>query len=558
MMSLDFHRYMDAAEFARELKKLHAFRGAYFDTGLLESLEEAGLLFPRIRIRYPDPVARRFWLETHARQLKHSVEPDGPRWESAVELSNRLYRWRNHTAYGASFHPLDDLEPRFAEFIQSPSATVFEAWLDMRVDVSNEVEPLLFDGHNFDSYYSTWQLLQAAEVADAGIHFRLNLANEAVARRADEAIRNGTVPADNPSFNLMPVHVMRDFAKHENGLNAVVWYAEESDRALMEIVKAQGGGRFQLSKEQNERYRIESGEATQDSARRHGIGTDDLVLLCRFLSARWLDWDRGGRPLIAEAYKDMLGKTVQMAKQFGGLKYIEVRDLVGQVGGWFKPILDVIWPSWIEQETDRVRLALNASIKSKNIEGLIEADINAFAGFLAKEGLEGFFWRLKSFEDHVFRGNEFALEGMKSDLQGMAVAVEHVVAALGGTETQLYEKFKQVWKNPEVLAILKRGDVSPLARQERLAQDWPDLKARIDALRNEAGGIIAADLVMAHRIRGGVHTILPEDDQFELEALFLALMRAAVLTFVEVRRIENLSKQTGAPTLAPCAVATAN
>jgi hypothetical protein len=66
--------------------------------------------------------------------------------------------------------------------------------------------------------------------------------------------------------------------------------------------------------------------------------------------------------------------------------------------------------------------------------------------------------------------------------------------------------------------------------------------------------MIAADLVMAHRIRGGVHTILPEDDQFELEALFLTLMRAAVLTFAEVRRIEKLSKQTSAAIIPPSAL----
>ena len=41
--------------------------------------------------------------------------------------------------------------------------------------------------------------------------------------------------------------------------------------------------------------------------------------------------------------------------------------------------------------------------------------------------------------------------------------------------------------------------------------------------RNERGGKIAADLVMAYRIRGGAHTTLLEDDQFELEALFVGL-----------------------------------
>jgi hypothetical protein len=541
---------MPAAEFARELEKLRAYRRAYVGVGLLESLEETGLLFPRIRIRYPDAVARRFWLETHDRQLRYEDEPDGSRWDSAVELSNRLYRWRNHTVYGISPHPLDDPEPHFAEFIQRPSAMAYEPWQTMRVDVSNETEALLYDDHNFDSYYSTWQVLQASEVADAGVHFRLNLANETIARSAHEAVRGGLAPANNPSFNLMPVHVMRDFAKHKSGLNAVVWFAEEVDRALLEILKAQGGGRFRLTQDQNEAYERATDEAAKASANVHHICVDDLVLLSRFLAGRWTDWNRDGRPLIADAYKDMLEKTVQMARQLGGLKYIEVRDRVGNVGGWFKPILDVIWPSWTEQEKNRVRLTLKASITNQNIEGLREADIDAFVGFLANAGLEAFFWRLKSFEDHVFRGNEFALEGMKSDLQGMAVAVEHVVAALGGTETQLFEKFKQIWKNPDVLRILKRGDVSPLARQERLAQNWPALKMQIDALRNETGGTIAADLVMAHRIRGGVHTILPEDDQFEIEAMFLALMRAAVFTFVEVRRVEGLSQQVCDPTLA--------
>ncbi|TAK46731.1 MAG: hypothetical protein EPO23_13800 [Xanthobacteraceae bacterium] len=80
-----------------------------------------------------------------------------------------------------------------------------------------------------------------------------------------------------------------------------------------------------------------------------------------------------------------------------------------------------------------------------------------------------------------------------------------------------------------------RGVAGILARQSRLADDWPALKAKIDALRAEPGGEVAADLVMAHRIRGGFHTHLPEDDHFELEALFTRLMRAARLTFVEVR-----------------------
>jgi hypothetical protein len=538
-MGLRFHRYLGASEFARELEPLRAYRGDYVGDGLLESLEAARLLIPRIRIRYPDPVARRFWLERHERQLKHEVEPDGVRWESAVQLSNAMYRWGNHIVYGASPHPLDDPDPRFYEFIQCPAATAFQPWQEMRVDVSNDVEATLFDSHSVESYYSSWQLLLAAEVADAGIHFRINLADEDISRSAHGALRDGKTPADGYSVNLLPVHATRDFVKHETTLNAVVWYAEECGRALMEILKEQGGGRFRLSQTQHECYLQANLDAAQMSARRHQINIDELVELCRLLSARWSDWNRNGRPLIADTYKEFLAETVQMAKQFGELSFLEVRDRVGNVGGWHKPVLDAVWPNWAEQEKDRVRLTLKASITSEKDGVLDAANVDAFVDFLAGEGLEAFFWRLRSFEDHAFRGNEFAIEGMKSDLQGIAVAVEHVAIALGGTETQLYEKFKQLWRSPDVLGILKRDDVSRLARQERLAHNWSVLKAKIDALRSEEGGKIAADLVMAHRIRAGVHHALPEDDQFELEALFVTLMRAAALTFAEAQRTKK-------------------
>jgi hypothetical protein len=125
---------------------------------------------------------------------------------------------------------------------------------------------------------------------------------------------------------------------------------------------------------------------------------------------------------------------------------------------------------------------------------------------------------------------------MKSDVQGMSVVVEHIVGALGANKTQLYDKFKQLWRDQKVLAMMKQGKVSELARKASLSDDWIALKCQIRALASEPGGAIVADLVMAHRIRGGVHGILPEDDHFELQELFVGLMRAAILTFNEVRK----------------------
>lgn len=541
---MKIQRFMRADDFVRELEPLRVFRSEFVGTNLLEHLDATGLLQPRLRVRYPDPIARRFWLATHdhiSRQMKLPLEPDGQRWDAAVDLSNALYRWQNFLVYGYASHPLDELDPRFAEFIQMPKDFTFERRIDRRVDVSNDVCDVLFDDGNVEDYYTSWQILYAAEVADAGIHMRINLADKVVARTAVDAIGQGRIPEGvSCSYNLIPVHAAHHFAEHENALDAVVWFAEERGRVFSTITMKHGGKRFRFSRSESAEYEQASQDLALASVSRFRIRENDFSMLIRFLAASWSSWNRDGRPRIADAYKKFLGYAVVLARRAGNVTFEELRDRIGKVDGGFEPILDVVWPNWADQEKERAGRTLKAAITSGNPDRptVTDVDIEAFVNFLATEGLEAFFWRLKSFENHALHGNEFALKGMKSDLQGMAIAVEHIVAALGGTATQLHEKFKQVWRNPYVLRLLKRGDVARLARAARLVENWPELKAGINSLRDEPGGKIAADLVMAQRIRGSVHTVLPEDDHFELEALFIGLMRAALLTFVEVRRSE--------------------
>jgi hypothetical protein len=532
---MQFSRFMDSSTFLRELGELRAFRGEYVGANLLESLEASGLLFSRLRIRYPDPVARRFWLLTHPerpRKMKQLVEPDGPRWDDALAFDKALHRAQNWLAYGLIPHPLDDLQPRFSQFVERPTPGTFAPHLDRRVEISNDLEDTLFT-NNSDDRYSTWQLLLAAEQADAGVYMRMNLEGEQRFDAVREALDDGRLPKGiGFAYNFQPIYAAREFKKNEKVLDAVVWFAEERGRALSNIIKGRGG-RFQLSPDEGRQYEEDSQRLAVVACGRFSVNVDDLITLIRCFAKRWSDWSREGRPLIADAYKEFVGAAVLLARRFGGLPFVELRDRAGAVGGWHKPILDLMWPDWAKEEKERVSLTLEANLgKTGNVT---QADIDAFVEFLASEGLEAFFWRLKSFEEHVFRGNEFAVEGMKSDIQGMAVAVEHAAEALGATETQLYAKYKQLWKDADVLALLKDGDVSPLARRSRLLEDWPALKEKINALRAKPGGEVAADLVMAHRIRGGAHTFLPEDDQFELEALFTGLMRAALSTFIEVR-----------------------
>ena len=62
-------------------------------------------------------------------------------------------------------------------------------------------------------------------------------------------------------------------------------------------------------------------------------------------------------------------------------------------------------------------------------------------------------------------------------------------------------------------------------------------------------GGVAADLVMAHRLRGAVHIPVPEDDQFELERIFVRLMAAAAMT--HAHRARQAAPATAAPPATP-------
>jgi hypothetical protein len=118
-----------------------------------------------------------------------------------------------------------------------------------------------------------------------------------------------------------------------------------------------------------------------------------------------------------------------------------------------------------------------------------KAGARAFINFVDRENLHSFFWRLRSLEDHALRGNEFAVPGMQSDGQGLAVVVEHIARAVGGTKGQLYEIFRELWTDAWVVALLKRNGVAYLVLQKNSGQWLESISAADrDSAKGERGG----------------------------------------------------------------------
>jgi hypothetical protein len=216
------------------------------------------------------------------------------------------------------------------------------------------------------------------------------------------------------------------------------------------------------------------------------------------------------------------------------------------VGGYFKPIMEVIWPDWVEEQKEKVRLTLRSSFSKPDRAIISDTSIDDFLTFLLDANLHSFFWNLLSFEEQALRGNSHRIEAMQKDIQAMALVVEHVATELGAVQRDLMPKFAELWASNGTVSAL----IDPMSDEVKSAclglqkgQTWEVFKSKLEPLsaRGEEGEI-AAELLTARFIRGAVHFKMPSTDQFELEKLFVGLMRAAALTFIECKRSGRYKK----------------
>ena len=144
--------------------------------------------------------------------------------------------------------------------------------------------------------------------------------------------------------------------------------------------------------------------------------------------------------------------------------------------------------------------------------------------------LHSLYWRMESIHRHAFEGNDHSLEGLKADVQGMGVVLEHIALALGATKQQLRDKFKELWgADAAVLKGLKDNSIMKVGNGTGIDMAWHDAQQGKGRVRE-----ICADLAISYAIRGGAHRVIDEDNPLALERMSLILLRAAVRTFARL------------------------
>ena len=546
-----YSRHLEIDQFLKEIKDLKLTRFPP-QKAVLERLERQRILIPKIRLRYPDPIERRWYAKDRPGYRRPKPigqkEPNGHRWTAACALEKARQGqgwWRDDDPLNLT-NPLDSPKKEWKPFIQFPARRKFVPWTDFRVRVDGKRGGPQWHSRTVITYYSSWQVLLFIECHDMGTSYFGNT--------EDWDWTSGEIPESwsGGGIQFEPIRSLRSFRKFEKALDAVVWFTEEDARNDNYILMKPGHhGRRQIDDHEHAEMERRSIMLAKRCRTRFRVNYPQLIELVKFLCERWGDWEHIGYQNHAKAYKSFIGKAIGLAHYLNDVPLERVIKDVGRVTGHFKPTLRVIFQDWATEWREHAeRLIL--SFSRPNV--LLKADFtkeqtNAFLDFVEANDLFEFYWRWKSLNERASSGDHKHLAGLKSDLQGMALSVEHIVHALlkGNVthpKTQLFDKFKQIWPAATPVGkLLKSNEYRDVSQaQAKIDLDW------FNSQQSEPTDIqIASDLAICQAIRGNAHHQISEQSQLRLERMSLILLRGVMRAFVEASSrwpLHNADDQT--------------
>lgn len=532
-------RYLELKQFIGEVAKMRILHHRPTpDT--MEYLERERILIPRLRLRYPDEIERRWFDdERYGWEPVGTREPDGERWDAAcaLEEARQNANLRRQRADPLDHpHPLDHPNREWRQFIQYPKRRKFVTWDHFKVRVGEQNGDVRFKADTVVTYYSSWQLLLILECQRMGVHFTGNTDGwNWIEAEVPEHWRAST------SFE--PIRALRKFAEFERQLDAVVWFTQEKHLNEYFVLRNASGRRIIEDDERDEMERrtVALGRLCRE---RYQVSYPQIIELLKYLSQRWDHWHRIGCDNHAKAYKRFIADATWLARYLKDVPVDRLFDDVGRVTGHFKPTLRVIFQDWATEWREDAQRILEGFATPGAIltADFTKDEVRQFLDFVEHLDMLEFYWRWRSLNERAFSSDANLMAGLRSDLQGMALSVEHIVDALLEPVTehpkrQLYEKFKQLWPaSTAVGRLLKSNDY----RERAFAEGAIDLAWHDELQEGTNHEVIASDLALCHAIRGSAHYRIVEDNQLLIERMSVILLRGVMQAF---RRSQELTRE---------------
>jgi len=211
-------------------------------------------------------------------------------------------------------------------------------------------------------------------------------------------------------------------------------------------------------------------------------------------------------------------------------EFAELRDAIGYAG-YSAPTLDVIFPSWVNQQVENATHSLVGISRRDDFPAQISEDeCRAFADWLVEHNQEALLWKYRACNRLIFGRDPGGRPGLGSEVQGLAVAVEGAIQAMCPKPgMSIKAVLPTIWDATTMAAYSKNHPLT-----QGVNADLEAALAKYDHLRSASfPERNAFYLLITVRIRNGSHLALSVDE-ITAETLVVYLLTAALITFHHV------------------------
>ncbi len=378
--------------------------------GFLQFLEARGILNPVARIRFPPECVRRWYLERYPSEIASGpVEGDTPRLQAASDLYNLVFNnvWQDAHGSGEGAHPLDEIAPDHAPFIQTVfTPQSFVPWDQFQIAIALRDGEEIHDGGTYSrTLYHYWQIFPLASFMRSGVTILYDLADEALARdlwelNISKDVRQGSYR----KFNLEARHELKRINDHTRLFEAVAYFQACSHNALQRyfhnVDRLTGRLPYQLDRQ----YRARERQIARETLTRFSLQPAEILDFVKVQAELWCAVEHRSPPKVAAEYKRNIDTTIDLYRHVSRKKTDTIISEVGRAGGYFKPILKVIFPDWLEEQRAVAERSLRRWIVPSTAllpppYAVSEQDVSDFCDWLEQHGLYQLYWHFKRLLD---------------------------------------------------------------------------------------------------------------------------------------------------------------
>jgi len=408
---------------------------------LLEFLERHGILTPVARIRFPPEVARHWMKERNPEEdVPEPIEGDTPRLQAASTLHNEIFsdRWSNAAVFGERIHPLDEIAPEHEPFVQTAFCTsAFVSWEEFRtVVLLRDGDEIHDGGDNTRTCYHYWQIFPLAAFLRSGASILYDLNDQALFHelrefRISDAARNSIYV----SLNLEARHDLSKIIERASLFNAVAYFEAYRQNALQRHVHNFDPATHRLPLHLSRQYRRRCRALARETLARFGVNPGEILQFIKFQCELWCTAKDRSPAKVADEYRRNIESTISLYRLVTRSSGDRIIAAVGHEGGYFKPILKVIFPHWLDEQRDLAERSLRSWILPA-MAGLpvpfavTDQDITEFCDWIEQERLFQLYWHFKRLLDLGFGDAPIARSATASEAVSYANTVELMANAV--------------------------------------------------------------------------------------------------------------------------------